>query len=855
MIKSSALRVAPAADGVSIWSSEIFGDAEASRVREFLSRAFSVREVEGVELRRAAAFGHIRFGAAANPAQIWRKLSRALSSREDAPTSAVKDAPARRIDAGLVYLDSPGVTPVRVSRIGAALSTWRVRHQSENTLRLSHPVLRNRRDVVFRLEEELAAIFGVEDFRASAITAGVSIRFDNNALSAERLALELEKAWPRLVDGLDGPPSQKRLIAAAGLLGLAFTGQYVVPALRPVAVAGVALYSAPNVVNALKQLTRGEVGLSALYASGLAFMLLSGMPFNSAAIAVLMQFWPHLARRKIVRSQRRLFAAQRRRPAWARTRSKPGHDEQEVNVDELRKGDLVIVRRGEIVPVDGVVTDGYAAVSVEALFGSDEVEDRSTGDAITAGALVRDGSLTIRVERAGAQTAASYVNSLLPHAEIAGLPSSQEAERIANRNAKPTLAVSVLSLLLSRNLRVSQALIRPDYATAPRLSAQLSAFHGVARGLDHGVLFRNPAALDRLADAEVYVIDDTAHLDHRRVEVATVQTATGVSAALVVGYVLAAQVESGSRSEQRHALAAFASSRKGATANAGSVSRSAGVTRYRDSLGSAIEIAAARHLKATNIEVPSHFQTVPACHVTTLKLEGSTRVTPPARRVETLSADPEPALRPLYVIRDGEVIGLVSFARSGETIGSEVVAALKARNEHARIVYISRSPDTETQALARTLGIEVSHGGLSPAAKLDLVRGLGTKTIWIGDGSAPDVRESIAASTVSISVAPLSRAREDAADVLLPHKGLDSLPAVIDLARAHAARLARDYRTVYAANLLGVAGAVGARFNSLHAGLLSNVSTGLIYARHAWDLDRLASAAEAKRASLKRTVS
>src|SRR5689334_21213432 len=170
MNQRSALRVALGADGVSIYSSEIFGGTETSRVRDFLSRAFAVQEVENVELRRSAAFGRVRYGAVANPAQIWRKLSRALSTTESpANVAGPHGASAPLQDAGLVYLEGSSESPVRVTRIGEALSTWRLRGQKEGALSLWHPRLRNRRDLAFRLEEELAGIFGVEDFRASTL--------------------------------------------------------------------------------------------------------------------------------------------------------------------------------------------------------------------------------------------------------------------------------------------------------------------------------------------------------------------------------------------------------------------------------------------------------------------------------------------------------------------------------------------------------------------------------------------------------------------------------------------------------------------------------------------------------------
>jgi cation transport ATPase len=343
------------------------------------------------------------------------------------------------------------------------------------------------------------------------------------------------------------------------------------------------------------------------------------------------------------------------------------------------------------------------------------VEDRAPGDGVTAGAFVREGSLTVRVEQAGADTVASYVDSLLPHGTLTGLSSSLDAERIANRNAKPALALSLLTVWLTRTPLPGQAVLRPDYATGPRLSAQLSALQAVAQGLQQGVLFKNLAAIDRARAADFYVIDDSV-----------------------------------------------------------------------------------------GIEPPSR---------------GSP---PPSSRVG---------------------------------IGRQVVAALRAQQRKARIVHVSQRPEADARAVARTLGIDAYHGGLSPQQKADLIRGLGGRTLWIGDGSAEGAREAIAASSVSLSVAPLARARQDAADVLLTQYGLALVPEVLELADAHARRLRRDYRTLYTLNLLGVAGAFLASFNALQVGLLSNVGTGLIYARHARALDLLASLVERQGSRLRRAAS
>jgi cation transport ATPase len=823
------MRVAPDAGGISIWSPEIFGDRDTARIQDFLARAFAVGEVERVELRRQKEFGRIHYRAVANPRRIWKKLSRALGQAADAPVYGSEGGPVCGIDASLLYLDYPRAEPMHVSRLGRSLSTWRVRHQSDSKLHLWHPVLRHRRDVVFRLEEELAAILGVQDFRASALTADVEIRFDKTALTVEHLARELEQAWPRLLEGLEGPPSRKRFVAAAALLGLAFTGQYLVPALRRVAVAGVVLYSFPNVVRAVRQLLRGEVGIYAVYSAGLGFTLASGLPFASTAIAVLMQFWPRLARRKFVDSQRRLFAPQRRRAVWAR-KPRANGTYVEVSVDALRKDDLVVVRAGEIVPVDGMVEEGAAVVVDAAPIRTAHVGQRSTGDWVGAGTFVREGNLTIRVERSGRETSASFIASLLPHAPLPNMPSLVEAERIADRNAKPALALSGLTLAVTRTARPAQALLRSDFVTAPRLSAQLSALQSLARAAQEGIFFRNPAALDHLAGADVYVFDDTAGLDHRTVEVAGVRAAKGVLESSIVDYALAARGAAGG--DRRVALAMFSSNAALARPKADAVRYHVGVTRYRDDTGSAIDVATTEHVVASNIAVPAGLRQA-------LTREDGER---------------DPSVRPLWVSRNGRIIGVVSFARTGEAVGKRVVVALREQNRRARVVYVSRDKASHVAALARTLDIELAYGALDGASKAALIRGGGRRTVWVGDGTAPDAREPIAASTVSLSVASLRRCPQDIADVLLPARGLAALSTVIDLGRQHRERLARDYRTVYAANCLVVGGALFARLSSLQTGLVSNVGTGLVYARHARALDRLAATVEHERVRPHRTA-
>ncbi|MGA2410920.1 MAG: ATPase [Candidatus Binataceae bacterium] len=675
------VRIAPGAKGVSIWSSALFSDPQNAQIREFLARVFSVKEVAAVEIRRTESFGRVLYDSVANARQIWRKLSQALQPSAASQPQAVSAKPNSKDSSQLgvegLFLDARADWPIVVNRVGAALSTWRLRFQNEHRVRLSHRLLLNRKDLAYRLEEELAAILGVEDFRTNTLSSSVAIRFDPKALSAEQLVRSLERSWPRLLDGLDGPPSNKRFVVAGGLLALATTGQYFVPAIKPLALVGIASYGFTNAKNAAVDLVHGRVGLPALYTVGLTSAVLAASPFAASVAAVLMQLWPFLAHRTMTSSQRQLFAVQRR-PVWARLVQ---HDSAEVAIDaeELKPGDLVAVREGDTIPVDGFVIDGLAAVDEQVLLGTIGAVDKTRCDKVYASTVVRNGNLTVHVEKTGTDTIAGYIAKRLPHGKISHLPSSVEAERIANRNAKPALAIAGVNLWATRRLRASQAVIRPDYATAPRLSAQLAALHDLGDALHHGILFRDWAALDWLTATDIYVFDDSSGLERPQIEVAEVFTVEGVSAETVLAYATAAFPFAANA--QARALIDRSDSQSIAIPAISQLSRHAGALRYLDSADRLAEVAASQYVAAVGVKIPSALAAA---------VEGSRYVQKrEAHEGRGILSHPDPDLRPLWVLRDGQVLGAVAFRREGQPEGIEVIAALQAENKRARLAYIS----------------------------------------------------------------------------------------------------------------------------------------------------------------------
>jgi manganese/zinc-transporting P-type ATPase C len=838
---SPRVRIAPERGGVAIWSQVLFNDPVTHNLRLFLSRAFSLQEISVVEIDRRAGVGRLKYESSKDAPSIWRKLKQVLTQRSmvDLDDEVRSEYGAAPLGVDRLYLDTPATLPIRIGRIGSYLSTWRLRYQTEDRVRLTHPILRNRKDVAYRLEEELTEILGVRSFRTNIVASSVVVRFNPRRINVYRLLRHLENAVPHLLDGLEGPPPSTRFFASSTLITTAFAAQYFVPALIPYTLAGVAIYGFPNVISAAKLLVRGKIGLPVLYTGTLTFTLLSGMPFAAAMMALLMQLWPRMAYQTMTKSQRRLFATHRQRPSWARLVHAEGL-EFEVDIERLKVGDTIAVHEGEIVPVDGVILGGLAAVDQEALTGRAGALDKAPGDRVYASTFVRKGGIVVRVSKIGIDTLAGYIGTQLPHGRINRLPSAAEAEEVANRMVVPALAVAGLNLLLTGVVLPSQASIRPDYATGPRLSAQLGALYALSDALRRGILFRDPAAMDRLPATDIYVFDDSSALSRGRIEVGEVISAPDVPPNTVLSY--AASAFPAFQNERARALLERCVEDRAALLEISGRARDAGLISYRDSSNRLVEVATPAYVAARGVEIPAAVEAAIATAPTAWAQRGG------GDEREGVHHD-DPTMRPLWVLLDGLVLGAVTFHRKGEPEGTEVIATLRSRNPNASFIYISSHHQAEAEAIGHRLGITNCIGDLDPEGKARILSNLGRRTMWIGDGSSPEAVGCIAASTVSISVAGSQKVPHDAADVILLLPSLRGLIALRRIGRLHRGLLKDGYRPVFVLNLLCVAGAFLGGFNTLIVGLTTNLGTGYVYRSHLKRLNDLITSMESKMAT------
>lgn len=216
----------------------------------------------------------------------------------------------------------------------------------------------------------------------------------------------------------------------------------------------------------------------------------------------------------------------------------PSGETKEVNISEIRKGDLVLVRPGEKIPVDGVVTDGVSAVDESMLTGEPLKMEKVAGDKITAGTVNGTGTLTIRAEIVGADTELSRIIRAVREAQSSKAPVQRLVDRVAAIFVPTVMAIAILTFLIwalqgSEMLPVaivtSVSVLVIACPCALGLATPTAIMVGTGRGARMGILVKDAAALERLAKVNLLAIDKTGTLTMGHPEVTEFTAAAGMT--------------------------------------------------------------------------------------------------------------------------------------------------------------------------------------------------------------------------------------------------------------------------------------------------------------------------------------
>jgi Cu+-exporting ATPase len=468
----------------------------------------------------------------------------------------------------------------------------------------------------------------------------------------------------------------------------------------------------------------------------------------------------------------------------------PDGKTESIPLAEVTVGDVLRVRPGDKVPIDGTVTEGRSSVDESMLTGEPVPVEKVVGDRVTGGTLNGTGSFDMRVDRTGAETTLAQVVEMVAAAQRSRAPIQALADTVSGYFVPTVILVAVIAffawLLLGPTPALAYALVAAVSVLiiacpcALGLATPISIMVATGRGAQAGVLVRNAAALERLAAVNTLVIDKTGTLTEGKPKLTGVEVMSGLSENEVLG--LAAALEL--RSEHPLAEAILAG-------------------------------AEAKGVKTPKVEA---FETVTGQGVTG-KVEGRAVVLGNARLMKRAGIDIAPLDEAAKVRRrDGETVMLLGV--DGKLAGFVAVAdPIKASTPEAimklhqlglkSVMATGDNPST-AKAVAGRLGIDEVRAGMRPEQKLDLIAELqqqGRVVAMAGDGvnDAP----ALAKADVGIAMGTGADVAMESAGLTLLKGDLRGIVRAVNLARATMANIKQNLVFAFAYNALGVPIAAG----------------------------------------------
>jgi Cu+-exporting ATPase len=463
--------------------------------------------------------------------------------------------------------------------------------------------------------------------------------------------------------------------------------------------------------------------------------------------------------------------------------------EEDIDVAQVRPGDVVAVRPGERVPVDGRVVDGSSAVDEAMLTGEPLPVDKTVGDRVVGGTLNRQGALRFVAERVGEDTVLAQIVALVRHAQSTRAPVQALADRISAVFVPVVLGIALVSAgtwaWLGPEPRLVHALIA--FVTvaviacpcALGLATPTALVVGLGRGAALGVLVKSGDALERAASIDTVVLDKTRTVTEGKPRVSDIACVQRDEREVLA---LAAAVEAGSEHPIGSAILAAARERGlEVTRASGFAAAPGGGARGR--VGEReVAVGTARWLASAGID--------------TAALEA---------RAAAMAAS---GATPVLVAVDGRAVAVLAVRDRARPGAREAIARLAAMG--LRVVMLTGDRREAARALADEVGIGEVRAELSPRDKLDAIDALkseGRRVAMVGDGinDAP----ALAHADVGIAVGSGTDVALEAADVALLRSGLDGVPVVVALARRTMRIIHANLFWAFAYNVLGIPVAAG----------------------------------------------
>ena len=466
-------------------------------------------------------------------------------------------------------------------------------------------------------------------------------------------------------------------------------------------------------------------------------------------------------------------------------------NEIQVSVDQVRKGDIFLVRPGENIPVDGVVLDGISAVNESALTGESIPVDKEAGDPVSAATLNQSGFLKCQASRVGEDTTLSRIIQMVSDAAATKAPIAKVADRVSGVFVPAVIGIAAVTILvwLMAGQTAGFALARGisvlviSCPCALGLATPVAIMVGNGMGAKNGILFKTAVSLEETGKMEIVALDKTGTITSGEPRVTDLLPAEGVTEEELL--TLAWHLEK----KSEHPLARAVIQRAEETGLAGGPE----IADFQAVAGNGLSGRLGEdRLIGGNLKFIREYAEVPA------DLQ---------RKAQGLA---EEGKTPLFFARNGRLAGIIAVA---DVIKEDSPRAVKElQNMGIRVVMLTGDNERTARAIGRQAGVDEVIAGVLPEGKESVIRRLKKqgKVAMVGDGinDAP----ALTRADMGIAIGAGTDIAIDAADVVLMKSRLSDVPAAIRLSRATLRNIHENLFWAFFYNVIGIPLAAGVWF-------------------------------------------
>ena len=462
-------------------------------------------------------------------------------------------------------------------------------------------------------------------------------------------------------------------------------------------------------------------------------------------------------------------------------------EEVEVGIEQVRIGDIFVVKPGENIPVDGIVKEGSSAVNESALTGESIPVDKEPGDAVSAATLNQSGYLQCEATRVGEDTTLSQIIQMVSDAAATKAPIAKIADKVSGVFVPVVISISVLTILiwLLAGQTIGFALARGisvlviSCPCALGLATPVAIMVGNGMGAKHGIMFKTAVSLEETGKMEIVALDKTGTITSGEPKVTDLVPAEGIG-------------------EEELLQAAFVLEQKSEHPLAKAI----------------LALGIERNLVRENAD---DFQALPGNGLTATwrgcRLFGGNRNFIGQNAVVSESMEKqaqqlaEEGKTPLFFSRDGKLLGVIAVA---DVIKEDSPRAVKElQNMGIKVVMLTGDNERTAKAIGAQAGVDEVIAGVLPEGKESVIRSLKKqgKVAMVGDGinDAP----ALTRADMGIAIGAGTDIAIDAADVVLMKSRLSDVPAAIRLSRATLKNIHENLFWAFIYNIIGIPLAAG----------------------------------------------